>query len=383
MHVVAFHARYRTLGGEDRSFEQDVRLFRSLGWDVSAIEVKNSDFRLSDVARLRFLESRDLNSLVSKTKIDLVYLNNLWPSVGPGVGRVAISRGIPVLQSVRNYRLACVAATLRREGLDCVKCVDKKSRRSGVALGCYEGSRAKSLAVAGAAAYNESLSRRHGSQWAYAPTSRSVADQLIAFGLPSEQMYIRNNYLFDTPNAVLSPGKGAIYVGRLSTEKGIGWLLDLWKSDARLPKLSIFGDGPLVEQARQLELQDSRVSVQHTVDHDRVLSELSGSAVCLVPSDWEEPFGRSAMESLAVGTPVLSSNRGALPGVVGQAGMSLALDRGAWTQEILNITSLAAQDTLRVVARRRFLEMFSRDSAARALRSILKDLGLPGEDLAK
>ncbi len=117
------------------------------------------------------------------------------------------------------------------------------------------------------------------------------------------------------------------FVGRLVPEKGIEVLLRAAAGDARL-RLRIAGAGPLAEnlptRAAGLGIAD-RVQLVGAVAPDRVPEFYRTMDVLAVPSQstpsWTEQFGRVAIEAMATGVPVVSSDAGALPDVVGGAGI--------------------------------------------------------------
>jgi glycosyltransferase involved in cell wall biosynthesis len=116
------------------------------------------------------------------------------------------------------------------------------------------------------------------------------------------------------------------YVGRLEPHKGVSVLID---AVGRLPsvRLTIVGDGPergaLERAIRQLHLGD-RVQILGFAPNDELPQVYRGFDVLAVPSlettTWIEQFGRVALEAMATGVPVVASDSGSLPEVVGDAG---------------------------------------------------------------
>ncbi|WP_228255022.1 glycosyltransferase [Ornithinimicrobium avium] len=117
------------------------------------------------------------------------------------------------------------------------------------------------------------------------------------------------------------------YVGRLAAHKGVGVLLDAVAAYPDL-RLTVVGAGPQEEQLRERaaypDLGD-RVSFAGAATQEELPALLAGLDVLAVPSlttpGWVEQFGRVVVEAMAAGVPVVASDSGALPEVVGDAGV--------------------------------------------------------------
>lgn len=110
------------------------------------------------------------------------------------------------------------------------------------------------------------------------------------------------------------PTNTITFVGRLTPGKGIIELVDAYtnlKNKVSLPKLIIIGEGPLKTYKKCTD-----IVYLGRLPHEQTLARLSSSIFTVMPSVWEEPFGRVALESISLGTPVLASNRGALPEII-------------------------------------------------------------------
>ncbi|MHB1510722.1 MAG: glycosyltransferase family 4 protein [Acidimicrobiales bacterium] len=117
------------------------------------------------------------------------------------------------------------------------------------------------------------------------------------------------------------------YVGRLVAEKGIDWLLESWRA-AGLPdhaRLVFIGQGPMEAAIRTAATVDARIELIGPVPFEQVPTVMASLDALVLPSlttrDWSEQYGRVITEAMASGVPVITSDSGAIPEVVGDAGI--------------------------------------------------------------
>jgi glycosyltransferase involved in cell wall biosynthesis len=112
----------------------------------------------------------------------------------------------------------------------------------------------------------------------------------------------------------LPDGFIVLYVGKLSRGKGIrDYLAAAERIDAGFV---IIGDGPLKSEVLKAGKGNPRIIYLGKMPHERVLEVCKASDAVCFPSVWEEPLGRVAIESLALGIPCLASNVGGIPEII-------------------------------------------------------------------
>jgi glycosyltransferase involved in cell wall biosynthesis len=326
MNILIIHNTYQQAGGEDVVVEQETRLLEKHGHRVIAYrrsnhELENLSFgdRLGLVGRMiSAADSNDaVRSILRNHKADLVHVHNTFAMVSPSVYKVCQEEGVPVVQTLHNYRLLCPAATLYRDGKICEECITHNLLHS-VRYGCYRHSRAMTGAIA---LMLKTHRLRH--TWdrqvdAYIVLSNFARDRFIQAGIPGERICVKPNFVEPDPRKRSRPGKYALFVGRLSQEKGVLTLLEAWKKLPAAIPLVIVGDGPmrsfLEEEIKSNRSQDIRLT--GWLKREQVHKAMKEAAFLVVPSVWSEPFGLTIAEAFACGTPVLGARIGAIPEMV-------------------------------------------------------------------
>src|ERR1700730_14658685 len=139
MRIVVVHNSYQQPGGEDVVFANECRLLEERGHTVVAYRRSNHEIEtMSGVRRLamplRMIYSadsqREIEELLRQERPDLVHVHNTFMMISPSIYQACQEVGVPVLQTLHNFRLLCPAWTLSREGRVCEECVDDGLWRS-------------------------------------------------------------------------------------------------------------------------------------------------------------------------------------------------------------------------------------------------------------
>ncbi len=118
----------------------------------------------------------------------------------------------------------------------------------------------------------------------------------------------------------LGEGFTAVFVGRFTQVKGVPLLLDACRLlAADCPRVVFVGEGPLLNDILSAQNQGLNVLCAGPVRQEQLRDYYSAADIVVVPSVYEEGYGRVAMEALACGTPVIGSARGAIPELLSSA----------------------------------------------------------------
>jgi glycosyltransferase involved in cell wall biosynthesis len=317
LRVLLVHNRYQQRGGEDEVVDAEQALLQRHGHAVERLERHNDDIDGLPGHRM-LLDSwwstrsrRDLAALAGRFRPDVVHVHNSWPLISPSVLAGARTLGLPVVQTLHNFRLLCPQGSLLRDGRACDDCVGHAPWRA-VRHACYRGSRTQSAALAVMLQGHRLRGTWQHDVTLYVALSRSGADTFVRGGLPADRLRIKPNFL-DLPDGLAAlpsaPRQGLLFVGRLSPEKGPALLAAAAALRPGAAPIRVVGDGP--ERARLAG--HPGLQLLGTLPQPRVLQLMHEAQALVLPSLCAEAFPRTLVEAFACGLPVIASRVGALP----------------------------------------------------------------------
>lgn len=373
MRVLLAHNFYRsgTPGGEDNAYRQERALLESRNVEVVTFERSNDDVdRANPIEMFRTAATmswsrqvyRELRALLNATRPDIAHFHNTFPLISPSAYAACHDSGVPVVQTLHNYRFVCAAATLYRDGFTCEKCLGR-SPWPGVLHRCYRGSSAGSTAVAWMLDRNRDRGTYLRLVDRYVALTQFAAGKFVEGGLPRERIRVKPNFVV----ADRAPGAGGggyvVYAGRLSIEKGVMTLLEAWR---QLPdvRLLIVGEGPLRrEMENKARLHGLPVEFLGLQPRERVMDIIARADLEVVTSEWYEGFPLVIVEAFAMGTPVVSSRIGSLGEIVSDGETGFMYEHGNAAALARTVRAALADPAqlraFRARARARYLELFT------------------------
>lgn len=327
MRVLVAHNYYRQPGGEDAVAESEVALLRSRGHEVEFFTRRNDQLDEGQLLTAAIEAiwsrrvSRDLSQTIGRFAPAVMHVHNTFPMLSPAVYYTAFKQRVPVVQTLHNFRLFCLSATFLRKGQVCEDCLGRLPWR-GVERACYRESRAQSGVLATTLAVHRALGTYRTRVDRYIALNEFCRHKFIEGGLPADRIVVKPNFVEAVPPPD-GPRHGALFVGRLSREKGTATLGRAVQGSGLM--VDAVGDGPDRSDLQNIE----GIRLHGSAAASAVRGHMERAACLVMPSIWYENFPRTLVEAFAAGLPVVASRIGALAELVEHGKTGLLFEPGS------------------------------------------------------
>lgn len=328
MRVLIAHNYYQQAGGEDAVVAEELALLQRNNVTVE-LYAKNNQI-IDSMPRLRLAADtlwsrnsvKEILAKIENFAPDIIHTHNTFPLISPSLYYAAAEYNIPVVQTLHNFRLFCAQAMFMRDGKVCEDCLGKLPWR-GVMRGCYRGSKTQSAVVVGMQGLHRMLGTYQHKVTRYIALNQFCSDKFVEAGLPSSRMTIKPNFIDLPTSSEAQQRHGGLFVGRLSTEKGLATLAE---AAAIYPQahIDIIGSGP---QQAMLEGRPNLV-LHGWQAPPAIYQHMHRAAYLVMPSIWYENFPRTLVEAFACGLPVIASRMGAMAELIHDEYTGLLFDPG-------------------------------------------------------
>ena len=329
------HNYYQKRGGEDVSFESEVKLLSSHGNDVVQYTKTNSEIQSSGLINhfrlaANTIWSNDsfeqLSTLIKKEKPAITHFQNTFPLISPSVYKACKENKVPVIQTLRNYRLLCPNGLFFRDGHVCEDCLISASPLPGLIHKCYRGSFSATATVVLMLLYHNLRKTWTKEIDLFIALTEFSRQKFLEAGYSPEKVVVKPNFLSD-PGLGKQPGEYVVFIGRLSKEKGITTLLSAWDQLQSIP-LVIVGEGPLKNVVMEKLKERTEIKLIDQLPHEKVIEIIKDSKFLIFPSEWYETFGRVLIEANACGKTCIASRIGAIQDLVNDGETGLFFEPG-------------------------------------------------------
>jgi glycosyltransferase involved in cell wall biosynthesis len=327
--ILLGHNYYQYPGGEDVVYQNEARMLESRGHRIVRYTLTNDAVKTMGLVRLGASTIwnqdayRALRKLIREERVDVCHFHNTFPIMSPAAYYAASHEKIPVVQTLHNFRLVCPSATMFRDGQTCEKCLGRGFPWDGLLHACYRNSRLVTGTVGAMLAIHRAAGTWTEVVSQYIALTPFARDKFIQGGLPASRIVVKPNFLSEDPGAGSGDGGYALFLGRLTPEKGIDTLLRAWKSLSGMIPLKIAGTGPLEPDVAEAAAQIPGVEYLGQVSSDQAYALLGRAVFVVIPSEWYEGAPMTVLEAFAKGTPVIASNLGGLASMINHGSTGL------------------------------------------------------------
>ncbi len=321
MKILLIHNFYRYRGGEDRYVRILEEILCRGGHQVihfftDSRSIKQFSFRQKCMIPLKLIKSpaaaRQLEKLLRREKPHLAVAHNFTPLLSLSLLRVLKRNSIPILKRLENYKFLCLNGLFLRNNFNVCEVCKRGNFIPGIIHRCYQKSFFSSMGIAVSEYIHRKLKTVDKTADLFLATSEFVKSKFVEAGFPAEKIAVFPNFLdFGPEEAVGHPDDYAVYIGRLSREKGLVTLLKAFKKLPELP-LKILGEGPLADELKEFTRvhRMTHVTFEGFIDGQAKREILKKARFLVFPSECYESFGYSIIESFACGVPVVASDIG-------------------------------------------------------------------------
>ena len=325
MRILIVHNQYQQSGGEDAVVETEYALLKKFNEEVRLYKRSNTEItQYSFLQKINFVLNiswshsayRTMKKILREFRPEVVHFHNIFFVLTPSVFWACQEENIPVVQSQHNFRLRCANGLFFRNNHVCENCL-KGSLWQAVVHRCYKNSRMITAMVTWMMDRNWRRGTWRNMVNCYITATEFTRQKLIQAGIPGEKIVVKPNFVGGNLEKPQRRPDYALYVGRLSLEKGVRVLLQTWKSLPDIP-LKIMGQGPLLKELKKFVKDHNMQQVEFLgfVSEERFAQYMSGAKFVVVPSLCYENFPRIIAEAYAFGIPIVASRLGTMRDLV-------------------------------------------------------------------
>ena len=339
MRILMCNSFYYLRGGAERYFFNLSDLLRAHGHDVIPFSMKHvrnlpseySDYFVSSIdfpsllkqkhglaSKLQVAErviysreaKRQIERLIRDTRPDIAHIHGIAHETSPSILDSIKGAGIPIVQTLHDYKLLCPNTSFISKGAVCERC--KGHRYFSAALRRCKRDSLASSALASAELYIHKLLQIYERNVdVFVAPSRFLQQKMLEYGIQNQVQFLPNFIDIDEFVPCYEPAQHIVYAGRLVELKGVRTLLQALRE---LPSahLYIIGEGELEpalrEQARQYGLE--HVTFTGHLSTAELVALVQRAACMVFPSEWYENCPMTVLEAFACATPVIGARIG-------------------------------------------------------------------------
>jgi glycosyltransferase involved in cell wall biosynthesis len=283
--------------------------------------------------------ARGFNRFLEAADCDIIHAHNIYGGLTTSILDIAQKKGVPVVMTLHDYKLICPSYAMLNRGTVCEDCKAGRFIHS-VLNTCHKESLTASGVYCIESYLNKWLHKYDTIRYFICPSMFSLTKH-AEHGIPRDKLlHIRNFVNFTKQKPQYDDGRYALFVGRLSKEKGIHTLLAAVES-LDVP-VRIVGDGPLKAEYEGFiaEHKMKHVTLEGYKSGEDLKRLYENAAFLVIPSECYENAPMTVLEAYSYGKPAIGSRIGGIPEMIDheKTGMLFAMgDAGRLTECIENL----------------------------------------------
>jgi len=394
MKILICHNFYQSRGGEAQTVFREKESLEKKGHSVILFTRDNKEihnYGLIQKIRLffgiffSFKTYREIKRIIDRQRPDIAHIHNAFPLVSPSVYYALKKMNVPVVQTVHNYRFLCPNGLfLDNDGKTCDRCKNGNFFNA-IIRKCYRNSYSQTSGMAATLYLHHKLRTFINKIDIFVSPSNFLKRKLIEGGIPKEKIVVKAHFVKCREiKPIYEFDNYAVYMGRLSREKGLFTLLKAWKEIPDVT-LKIVGDGDIRNELENFVIQKEITNIEFLgfIAGSEKFEILKKAMFMIFPSECYENFPYTIIESFACGTPVIASRIGAVTELVKEEKNGLLFEPGNIGDLRKKILYLIENPTLiipmRHYARKITEEKYSSEVGYKNLMQIYNRLLLPSE----
>lgn len=339
MRILLVNKFHYLKGGSEKYYFELANLLREKGHQIAFFSMQNeknvetgekeyfvNEIDLNTGSKLKALDviyskenKKKMLEALEDFRPDIVHVNNFQRQLSESIIQAANERKIPVIYTAHDVQAICPAITMLDSNKEICELCKNGKYLNCIKKKCIKDSTLKSILGAIEGKYYR-IKKVYNKKIAYIITpSEFYKQKLIEDGIDANKIETIHNFInVNQYNLQIEDQGYALYIGRLSKEKGILNLIEAF-SNIQNEKLYIAGDGPEKEKIEKIikdrHLEENIILLGY-LNQDQVKEYLRKARFVVVPSIWYENCPYSILETQAIGKPVIGANIAGIPELV-------------------------------------------------------------------
>lgn len=308
----------------------------------SAVQKKNPVTTINVLNRIIYSGEayQKISQLIADVQPDIAHIHGIAHETSPSILPAIKRAGIPIVQTLHDYKLLCPNTTFVANGQICESCKGHQYYNV-VRKRCKRGSFGASL-LAGIEMYVHKIMQIYENNIdTFIAPSQFLCDKIVDYGIRTPVVHIPNFIDTERFPPCYEADDYFVYCGRLTAVKGVRTLIEAM-TQIPTSRLYIAGHGELEEELRTYVREHHMQNVEFLghLNTPDLIALIQRARFMVSPSEWYENYPMTVLEALACGTPVVGAAIGGIPELVKDGETGLLFEAGSVSMLVEKINDL-------------------------------------------